>query len=194
MFAEGLIDLLESGAVTGTQKGNFRGKVTTGFVMGADRLYKYIDDNPLFHFDSADFTNNPRVIAENTRMVAINAALQVDLTGQVNADTFGARQFSGVVGQADFTRGASMSEGGIPIVALPATAKGGKISRIVPSLAQGASVTTSRWEGVVVVTEFGAASLWGKNTRQRASALIDIAHPKFREELAQQAFDLYGKA
>jgi acyl-CoA hydrolase len=160
--------------------------------MGTDRLYRFIDDNPLFHFDSADVTNDPRVIAQNPRMVAINAALQVDLTGQVNADTLGSRQFSGVGGQADFARGAAMSDGGVPIVALPSTAKGGMVSRIVATLPVGSSVTTSRWDGVVVVTEFGSAELWGKNTRQRASALINVAHPKFREELAKQAFDLYG--
>ena len=192
MFAEGLIDLIESGAVTGSKKGNHIGRVTTGFVMGTDRLYNWIDDNPMFYFDSSAYTNDPYVISKNPRMVSINSALQVDLTGQVNADTFGPRQFSGVGGQVDFLRGAALSEGGIPIVALPSTASGGKLSRIVTSLDPGSSVTTSRWMGCTIVTEYGVASLWGKNTRQRAKALIEIAHPKFREQLAKDAAELYG--
>ena len=192
MFAEGLIDLIESGAVNGSQKGNHVGQVTSGFVMGTDRLYKYIDDNPLFYFDSAAYTNDPYVISQNKKMVAINSALEVDLTGQVCADTFGYRQFSGVGGQADFMRGATLSEGGLPIIALPSTAEGGKKSRIVATLDPGSSVTTSRWIGAIIVTEYGIADLWGKNTRQRAEALINVAHPKFREELAKQAAEMYG--
>ena len=187
-----MIDLIESGAVTGSKKGNHIGRVTTGFVMGTDRLYNWIDDNPMFYFDSSAYTNDPYVISKNPRMVSINSALQVDLTGQVNADTFGPRQFSGVGGQVDFLRGAALSEGGIPIVALPSTASGGKLSRIVTSLDPGSSVTTSRWMGCTIVTEYGVASLWGKNTRQRAKALIEIAHPKFREQLAKDAAELYG--
>lgn len=192
MFSEGLIDLIESGAVNGSMKVNQVGKITTGFVMGTDRLYKYIDDNPMFHFDSSSYTNDPYVISQNPRAVSINAGLQVDLTGQVCADTFGPRQFSGVGGQADFMRGAALSEGGMPIMALPSTAANGKISRIVACLDKGASVTTSRWIGAIVVTEYGVAHLWGKNARQRAQALINIAHPKFREDLAKQAAEMYG--
>jgi acetyl-CoA hydrolase len=193
MFAEGLIDLLESGAVNGSEKGNYRGKVTSAFVMGTDRLYNYISDNPMFHFDSADYTNDPYVIAQNPKMVSINSALEVDLTGQVNADTFGSRQFSGVGGQVDFTRGASLSEGGRAVIALPSTSSDGKQSRIVTSLTPGSSVTTSRWNGCVIVTEYGVADLWGMNTRQRAKALLELAHPKFREQLAKAAAELYGK-
>jgi acyl-CoA hydrolase len=169
-----------------------RGRVTVGFVMGARRLYNTIDDNPLFHFDSSVFTNDPYVIARNPKTVAINSALEVDLTGQINADTIGTRQFSGVGGQVDFTRGAAMSDGGLPIMALPATAAGGKLSRIVAKLRHGSSVTTARWHGCIVVTEYGIADLWGLNTRQRATALIKLAHPKFREDLAKEAAELFG--
>ncbi|OHS93581.1 4-hydroxybutyrate coenzyme A transferase [Tritrichomonas foetus] len=193
MFAEGLIDLIESGAVTGSKKGTHIGQITASFVLGSDRLYNYIDDNPLFYFAPAEYTNNPYNISQNPNMYAINSALEVDLTGQINADTFGSRQFSGVGGQVDFTRGANMSEGGKAIIALPSTAKNGTMSRIVPCLTQGSSVTTTRWEGCVVATEFGIADLWGLNTRQRAKALINIAHPKFQEELDKKAFEFYGK-
>ena len=193
MFAECLIDLIESGAVDGSLKGNHRGLVTAAFVMGTDRLYNYIDDNPLFYFAPAEYTNDPRIISQNPNMYAINSALQVDLTGQVCADSLGSRQFSGVGGQVDFTRGANMSEGGKAIIAIPSTAQGGKVSRIVPQLTLGASVTTPRWEGCVIATEFGTADLWGLNTRQRASALIKIAHPNFREELERKAYEFYGK-
>jgi acyl-CoA hydrolase len=192
MFAEGLIDLLQAGAISGANKANMRGRITVGFVMGAHRLYNTINDNPLFHFDSSLFTNDPNVIAQNPKMVAINSALEIDLTGQVNADTIGTRQFSGVGGQVDFTRGAAMSDGGLPIMALPSTAEGGKLSRIVARLRLGSSVTTARWHGCIVVTEYGIADLWGLNTRQRATALIKVAHPKFREELAKEAAELFG--
>jgi acyl-CoA hydrolase len=160
--------------------------------MGTDRMYDHINDNPLWHFDGGAYTNDPYVIAQNPKAVAINSALEVDLTGQICADSIGPRQLSVVGGQVDFTRGASMSDGGVAIIALPATASRGKFSRIVAKLAPGASVTTARWHGPIVVTEFGCAHLWGRNTRERASALIEIAHPKFREELAKQAAELYG--
>jgi acyl-CoA hydrolase len=192
MAGDGMIELLKSGAVNGTKKATHRGKIVSSFVMGTDKTYDMIDDNPLWHFDSGAYTNDPYVIAQNPRVAAINSALEVDLTGQICADTIGPRQVSGVGGQVDFLRGAAMSEDGVAIIALPATACGGKVSRIVTSLAKGASVTTARWHGVTVVTEFGSARLWGKNTRQRASALIEIAHPNFREELAKQAAELYG--
>ena len=192
MFAEGLIDLLNAGAIDGSRKGIDVGKITASFVMGTDRLYNMISNNPDFYFTSSEYTNDPKVIAQNPNMVAINAALQVDLTGQVCADSLGPRQFSGVGGQVDFVTGASMSEGGRAIIALPSTAKNGTVSRIVTSLTPGSSVTTSRWFGATIVTEYGVADLWGLNTRQRAAAMIKIAHPKFREQLARDADEIYG--
>jgi acyl-CoA hydrolase len=193
MAGDGMIHLLKSGAVTGAKKVTHRRQIVTSLVMGTDLAYEAIDDNPLWYFDSSAYINDSSLIARNPKVAAINAALEVDLSGQISADSIGGRQFSGVGGQVDFLRGAAMSEGGIGIVALPATAREGKISRIVSVFAKGASVTTARWHGSTIVTEFGCAHLWGKNTRQRASALIKIAHPKFREDLSKQAFDLYGK-
>jgi acyl-CoA hydrolase len=192
MFADGLVDLWKSGAINCRNKKVHPGKITAGFTMGTNKLYNLIADNPLFHFDSAVITNDPWVIGQNPKTVAINSALQVDLSGQINAESFGTRQFSGVGGQVDFVRGASLSEGGLPIIALESTASKGSVSRIVPSLYPGAAVTTPRWEGCIIATEFGLAPLWGLNTRQRASALIKIAHPKFREELAKQAAEVFG--
>jgi acyl-CoA hydrolase len=194
MAGDGLISLIKAGVVTGTKKVIHPGKIVTAFVMGTDQMYDEIDDNAGWHFESGAYTNDPYVIAQNPKVAAINSALEIDLSGQICADTIGQRQFSGVGGQVDFVRGAQMSDGGVAIIALPATAKGGKVSRIVPSLAKGASITTARWHGPVVVTEFGCADLWGKNTRQRASALIEIAHPNFREELAKKAAELYGSS
>lgn len=192
MFAEGMIDLIKSGAINNSKKVVKRGFITAAFAMGTERLYSEINDNPLYYFDSVDFTNDPNISSMNPNFIAINSALQVDLTGQVCADSIGSLQFSGVGGQVDFVRGASMSDGGRAIIALPATASNGKISRITTSLTYGSSVTTSRWYGVTVITEFGIADLWGLNTRQRAQALINIAHPKFREQLAKEAAELYG--
>jgi 4-hydroxybutyrate CoA-transferase len=192
MAGDGLVELVRSGAVTGTQKINHPNRIVTSFVMGSDKIYDFVNDNPLWYFESGDYTNDPYVIAQNPKVTSINSALEVDLTGQVCADSIGTRQISGVGGQVDFVTGAQMSDGGMAIIALPATAQGGKMSRIVSTLAKGASVTTSRWFGPTIVTEFGIAHLWGRNTRERASALINIAHPKFREELAKQAVELYG--
>lgn len=193
MFADGVLPLIEKGVINNSKKASFVGKVLGNFVFGSEKLYKYIDDNPMFHFESAQVTNDPRLIARNKKMYAINSAMQVDLTGQVCADTQGFYEYSGVGGQLDFVRGASMSEGGRAIIALPATAKNGTISRIVASLARGSSVTTDRWHGATIVTEFGVADLWGLNTRQRAQALIKIAHPKFQEELDRFAYETYGR-
>jgi acyl-CoA hydrolase len=192
MAGDGLVELVRSGAVTCTEKGNHPGRIVASFVMGSDKIYDFVNDNPLWHFDGGTYTNDPYVIAQNPKVASINSALEVDLTGQICADSVGPRLISGVGGQVDFVTGAQMSEGGISIIALQATAKDGKVSRIVPTLAKGASVTTARWFGPTIVTEFGIADLWGKNTRDRASALINIAHPKFREELAKQAVELYG--
>jgi acyl-CoA hydrolase len=192
MAGDGVVNLIKSGVVTGINKVTHPGQIVVCFAMGTDKIYDEINDNPSWYFDGGEYTNDPYVIAQNPKMTAINSALEIDLTGQICADTIGPRQLSGVGGQVDFTRGAQMSEGGVAIIALPSTARGGKVSRIVSTLSKGASVTTARWHGPIVVTEFGYADLWGKSTRQRASALIEIAHPKFREELAKEAAEMYG--
>lgn len=194
MFAEGVIDLVERGVITNAKKSVFQGLVLGNFTMGTDRLYKYIHDNPMFHMEPASVTNNPYVIAQNAKVHAINSALEIDLTGQVCADSHGFHEISGVGGQLDFVRGASMSDGGRAIIAIPATAKNGRVSRIVPTLTTGASVTTARWYGVTVVTEFGVADLWGHNARERAQALIRIADPRFRESLDRSAFAAFGSS
>lgn len=187
MFSDGIIDLIESGVIDCSQKTLLPGKVVTSFCFGTRRLYDYIDNNPLFEFRPSEFVNDPFVIARNSKMVAVNSALAIDTTGQVSADSIGHRFYSGIGGQVDFIRGAARSEGGKPIIVLPSTAKGGTVSRIVPSLKEGAGVVTSRGDIHFVVTEFGVADLWGKNVRDRALALISIAHPKFRDELLEEA-------
>lgn len=187
MLSDSIVDLVEAGVVTGRRKTLLPGKIVTSFVMGSRRLYDWVDDNPLVELRSSDFTNDPFVVARNDKMVAINSALAVDITGQVAADTVGGRFFSGIGGQVDFIRGAARSRGGRPIIALPSTAENGSVSRIQAALEQGAGVVTSRGDVHYVVTEFGAADLWGKNIRERALALIEIAHPDFRPELLAAA-------
>jgi acyl-CoA hydrolase/RimJ/RimL family protein N-acetyltransferase len=187
MFSEGVIDLIEAGVVTGRYKTIHPGKVSASFAFGTRRLYDYLDRNPLFTFQPSDQINDPVLIAQQHRMVAINSALEVDLTGQVCADSIGTRFYSGIGGQVDFIRGAAMCKGGRPIIALPSTAKGGTISRIVPTLTKGAGVVTSRGDVRYVVTEYGVADLLGKSIRERAVALISIAHPEFRAELLRDA-------
>lgn len=183
MFSDGLPPLIENGNVTNRQKSVLPGKTVTSFCMGSRKLYDFLDDNESVHFAPSDFVNDPRVICRNERVVAVNSALQVDLTGQVCADSLGYRFFSGIGGQVDFIRGAAMSRGGKPIIALPSTAKGGTVSRIVARLDEGAGVVTSRGDTHYVVTEYGIAYLHGKTVRERALALIQIAHPDFRREL-----------
>jgi acyl-CoA hydrolase/GNAT superfamily N-acetyltransferase len=183
MFSDGIIDLVESGVITGRYKAIHPGKITSSFTFGSQRLYDYVDRNPLFTFQTSDYVNDPRRIAEQHKMVAINSALQVDLTGQVCADSIGTRFYSGIGGQVDFIRGASMCPDGKPIIALRATAKNGTVSRIVPTLTEGAGVVTSRGDVRYVVTEHGVADLLGKSIRERAVALTSIAHPDFRAEL-----------
>jgi len=183
MFSDGLLDLVEAGVVTGAAKTMHRGKIVTTFVMGSQRMYDWIHDNPMLEMHPVDYTNDTAVIRRNNLMTAINSALQVDLTGQVCADSIGTRLYSGVGGQMDFMRGAALSRGGKAIIALRSTARGESISRIVPVLAEGAGVTTTRAHVQYVVTEYGIASLHGSSIRERAGALIGIAHPAFRDQL-----------
>ena len=187
MFSDGVLDLIDAGVVTGRYKTIHPGKVTSSFTFGSKRLYDYIDRNPLFTFQPSDYVNDPRRVAEQHKMVAINSAIQVDLTGQVCADSIGTRFYSGIGGQVDFIRGASMCPDGKPIIALRATAKNGTLSRIVPTLTEGAGVVTSRGDVRFVVTEYGVADLLGKSIRERAVALISVAHPDFRAELLSDA-------
>jgi acetyl-CoA hydrolase len=183
MFSDGVVDLVARGVVTNARKTLHRGKLVTTFVMGTKRLYDFVDDNAAVEMHPSHYVNDPFVIARNRGMVAINSALAVDLTGQVCADSLGARFYSGVGGQVDFFRGAARSEGGRPIVALPATAKGGTVSRIDVELPPGSGVTTSRNDVHYVVTEFGVAALHGRTIRERVHALVAVAHPEFREKL-----------
>jgi 4-hydroxybutyrate CoA-transferase len=183
MCPDGVVDLMEAGIINGQRKTLHRGKAVAAFVLGSQKLFDYIHENPSFEFRSISYVNDPFVVARNDRMVAINSALQVDLTGQVCADSLGTRPYSGFGGQIDFIRGAARSRGGVPIIALPSTACGGKVSRIVPVLEPGAGVVTSRADVHYVVTEHGIAYLHGKSLRERAEALIGIADPRFKQEL-----------
>lgn len=187
MFSDGVIPLIESGVINNQEKTLHKGKIVASFVMGSRRLYDFIDDNPLIEFHPTHYVNDPFRIAQNEKMISINSAIEVDLTGQVCADSLGEMFYSGIGGQVDFTRGAARSKGGKPIIALPSTAQNETISRIVPFLKQGAGVVTSRGDVHYVVTEYGAAYLHGKTIRERAMALIQIAHPKFRPWLIAEA-------
>jgi 4-hydroxybutyrate CoA-transferase len=189
LFSDGIIDLVEAGVLTNARKTLHPGKIIAGFVIGTKRLYDWVDDNPLIELHPTEHVNDPFVIAQNDRMVAINSAIEVDLTGQVCADSIGPKLYSGVGGQLDFIYGASRSKEGAPIIALPSTAK--SFSRIVGMLKQGAGVITSRNHVHYIVTEYGIANLYGKTIRQRAHALIGIAHPDFRDELTYQARELH---
>jgi 4-hydroxybutyrate CoA-transferase len=189
MISDGVKNLVEKGVITGRRKTLHKGKIIVNFLMGTRGFYNWADDNPNIEMRTVDYTNNPYIIAQNKKMIAINSALEVDLLGQVCADTLGARQFSGVGGQLDFVRGARLSEGGKAIIALPSSAKGA--SRIVPTLKTGAAVTTSRNDVDYVVTDFGIASLKGKTVRERMRSLINIAAPEAREELMRKAFEIY---
>jgi acyl-CoA hydrolase len=183
MCPDGVIDLMERGIINGQRKTLLRGKAVLTFILGTQKLFDYIDDNPAFEFRQISFVNDPFTVARNDRMVAINSALQIDMTGQVCADSLGTRPFSGFGGQLDFIRGAARSKGGVPVIALPSTAKHGTVSRIVPVLEPGAGVVTSRADVHYVVTEHGIANLHGKTLRERALALIAIADPRFQQEL-----------
>lgn len=190
MCSDGFVELIESGALTGARKTLHPRKVITGFVLGTKRLFNFIHENPVFEFHPTSYVNDPFVISQNERMVAINSAIEIDLTGQVCADSLGPRPYSGIGGQVDFIRGAARSKGGVPLIALPSTAKNGSVSRITPLLKTAAGVVTSRGDVHYVVTEFGVANLHGKTIRQRAEALIQIAHPHFRSELERAAIEL----
>ena len=187
LFSDGIIDLYEAGVITNTEKTLRPGKVVAAFCLGSQRLYDAIDNNPVFEFYPTDYVSDPRTISQNDNMVAINSALEIDITGQVCADSIGPKFYSGIGGQADFIRGAALARFGRPIIALPSTASGGEVSRIVPMLTPGAGVVTTRGDVHYVVTEWGIAYLHGKSIRERALALINIAHPKFRQWLLVEA-------
>ena len=191
LFSDSVIELVEAGVVTNARKTLHPGKIVAGFMLGTKRLYDWAHDNPMIELHRTEYVNDPFVIARNYRQVAVNSAIEIDLTGQVCADSIGPRLYSGVGGQLDFVYGASRSEGGVPVIALPSTAKGDEISRIVPTLKPGAGVVTTRNHVHYVVTEHGVADLYGKTIRQRALALIGVAHPKFREELTAAARELH---
>lgn len=192
MFSDGLIPLIENGTVNGSRKRKHPGKIVAGFVMGTRKLYDFIDDNPQVLMLDISYVNDTSVIRQNPKVTAINSAIEIDLTGQVCADSIGTRQFSGVGGQMDFIRGASLSEGGKPIIALPSTTSRGE-SKIVPFLKEGAGVVTTRAHVHYIATEFGVANLYGKNLRQRAVELVKIAHPDHRERLDKEVFERFGR-
>lgn len=185
MFSDGMLDLWEAGAITNRHKATGTGRIVTSFVTGTRRVFDFVDDNPLVEFLPCDRTNDTLTIHRNPKVVAINSALQVDLTGQVCADSLGHRIYSGIGGQIDFMRGAARSVGGKPVIALPSTAAGGRVSRIAPALDPGAGVVTTRGHVHYVVTEFGIAELHGRTLRERGEALIAIAHPDVRGELTR---------
>ncbi len=193
LFSDGVIDLVEAGVLTNAAKTLHQGKILAGFILGSKRLYDWVDDNPMIEMRRTEYVNDPFVIAKNDKMVAINSAIEVDLTGQICADSIGPKLYSGVGGQLDFIYGASRSKGGVPIIALPSdtvTRSGKRFSRITAMLKQGAGVVTTRNHVRYVVTEYGVADLYGKTIRQRAQALIGIAHPDFRADLTKQAREL----
>ena len=187
MVPDSVIELIQSGVINGERKSLHPHKVIAGFVLGTRLLFDFIDNNPVFEFHRSAHANDPFIIAQNDRMVALNSAIEVDLTGQVCADSMGQVMYSGIGGQVDFLRGAARSKGGLPIITLPSTAKDGTVSRIVPMLRPGAGVVTSRGDGHYVITEHGIAYLHGKTLNQRVEALIQVADPKFRNELETYA-------
>lgn len=191
MFSDGIIELVEQGIINGEKKTLHPGKIIAGFVLGTRRVYDFIDNNPVIEFHPQEYVNDPFIIAKNNKMVAINSAIEVDLTGQVCSDSIGTKFYSGIGGQVDFIRGAARSEGGKPIIALPSSTKNGTISRIVPALKPGAGVVTSRGDVHYVITEYGVAELFGKSIQERAKALINIAHPNFRDELTKYAKETF---
>jgi 4-hydroxybutyrate CoA-transferase len=190
MFSDGIIELVECGAITNQFKAIHPGRCVTSFVTGTRKLFDFVHENPLVEFHPCDRTNDTQLIRKNDNVVAINSAIQIDLTGQVSADSIGHQIYSGIGGQMDFIRGAALSRGGLPIIALPSTAKQNTLSRIVPSLEPGAGVVTTRGHVQWVITEYGAVNLHGQSLRERAAMLISIAHPDFRAELRRQVNQL----
>lgn len=193
MLSDGVLDLIESGVVNNRRKTLHAGQCVVTFLMGSGRLYDFVHDNPMIYMAPVDYVNDPRMIAQNDNMVAINSCIQVDLRGQVVSSSVGLRQISGIGGQADFVRGATLSRGGRSIMAMPSTAKGGMASKIVPFIDQGAAVSTSQVDVDYVVTEFGIARLWGRTMRDRARQLIAVAHPDFRDELNAEYERRFGR-
>ncbi|PIE91280.1 MAG: 4-hydroxybutyrate CoA-transferase [Acidobacteria bacterium] len=191
MFSDGILPLVESGVINNIHKVKHPGKTVTGFAMGTRKLYDFIDDNPSVVFLDIEYVNNTAIIRQNPKAIAINSALQIDITGQVCADSIGTNTFSGVGGQMDFVRGAALSRGGKAIIALPSSAKGGTISRIVSTLTPGSGVVTTRAHVQYIVTEYGIADMRGKSTLERARELINIAHPNFREQLKKEAREIW---
>lgn len=192
LFSDGVMRLVQIGVINNERKSLHPGKIVAGFILGSSALYSFVDDNPIVELHPTEYVNDPFVIAQNENMVSINSAIEIDLTGQVCADSIGPKLYSGVGGQLDFVYGAARSNGGKPVIALPSTANpvGEAVSRIVPMLKEGAGVVTTRNHVHYVVTEYGVAHLYGKTIRERARALIDVAHPDFRETLEQSAFEL----
>lgn len=186
MFSDSVIDLIELGVIDNSQKKINNGKIVSAFVMGTKRLYDYIDNNPQIELFPIEYVNNPQIIGKNDNVVSINSCIEVDLMGQVNSETIGSRQFSGTGGQVDYVRGAAISQGGISIIAMPSTTADERISKIVPFLAEGIAVTTSRKDVDYIITEYGIAPLKYKTLRERAENLIKIAPPKFRDELQKE--------
>ena len=185
MFSDGVVDLARSGAITNRLKQVHRGRIVTSFVFGSERVYEFVHDNPFVEFHPCNRTNDTALIRANDKVTAINSALEIDLSGQVVADSIGFRIYSGIGGQMDFIRGAALSKGGKPIIALPSTASAGTVSRIVPALKAGAGVVTTRGHVHWVVTEYGAVNLFGCTLRERGEALIRIAHPDMRGDLGR---------
>jgi len=192
LFSDGVLNLVESGVINNSKKKVHPGKLVTGFALGSQRLYDYVDDNPSVIFMDIEQVNDTSIIRKNPNVMAINSALQVDISGQICADSLGTRIYSGVGGQMDFIRGAGLSEGGRSVIALPSTAAGGKVSRIATVLSPGAGVVTTRAHVHYIVTEYGIANLRGRSLRERARMLIDIAHPNFREQLCKETFEMWG--
>lgn len=193
MFSDGVVDLYERGVVTGAAKSENKGKMVAAFLMGSKKLYDFVDNNPDVLMMTVDYVNDPVVVARQNKMVSINSCLQVDFNGQVNSESMGVKQFSGIGGQLDYVRGASMCPNGKSILAMPSTAKHGTISRIVPVFEPGTTVTTTRTDVHYIVTEYGIANLRGKSLRERAKLLINIAHPDFRDELWAAYHERYGE-
>lgn len=189
MFSDGVIDLILNDVINGNYKGVNPGRTLSTFLMGSKRLYEYVDDNPFVELRTSDYVNDVSIIKQNPKMIAINSAIEVDVTGQVCADSMGSKMYSGVGGQMDYVRGASLSNGGKAIIALPSVTRNG-ISRIVPSLKPGAGVVTTRAHVHYIVTEYGIANLYGKTIKERVKALVNVAHPDHRASIDRAYFDL----